>query len=90
MDPTRGEGHAVVGPDRAGQAELAEGAFEDRAGAAALGRPQALAGEQVARVLIGERERIAPDPVPRRELPLETVVQRSFGISVVGGTTPGC
>jgi hypothetical protein len=33
IDPTGGEGDAVVRADRAGQAELAEGAFEDRAGA---------------------------------------------------------
>ena len=70
MNPTGGERPAVVGADRPGQAELAEGAFEDRADAATLGRAQAAAGKQVAGVLIGERELVAPD-LPGRELPFE-------------------
>src|ERR687892_593193 len=71
MDATGGEGPPVIGPDPPGQAKLAEGAFEDRAGTAPLGRRQAPAGEQEPGVLIRQRERVAPDPVPRGELPFE-------------------
>src|SRR3970040_1656486 len=71
MDSTRREGDAVVRADRAGEAELAEGAFEHRAGAAPLDRAQALAREQISRVLIRARERIAPHAIPGRELPFE-------------------
>ncbi len=65
MDATRREGDAVVGPDGPRQAELAEGVLEDRAGAPALDARQPSTGEQIARVLIGNRERVAPHPIAR-------------------------
>ena len=39
--------------------------------ALALGREQAVAAEQVARVLVGDRQRIAVDPIAGAELALE-------------------
>jgi hypothetical protein len=71
MDTTRREGHAVVSADRPREAELAEGVLEDRASAAALDRPQAAAGEQVAGVLVADRQGVAPHAVARGELALE-------------------
>ena len=71
MDATRGEGDPVVRPHRARQAELAEGAFEDRTGALALDGRQPPARQQIPRVLIADGERIAPHPVARGELPLD-------------------
>ncbi|MGH3927018.1 MAG: hypothetical protein ACRDTT_29820 [Pseudonocardiaceae bacterium] len=63
-------------PDRVGEAKAAEGALEHRPDAVPLRGSQALAREQVASVLIGDRQRIAVDPV--------------LGSVVSGGKTPGC
>ena len=71
MDAVGREGHAIVGADGAGQTEATKRAFEDGTHAVALSRAQPLAGEQKTRVLISQRERVAPDPVARPELPFE-------------------
>ncbi len=63
MDATRGEGDAVVRAQRARQAELPEGPLEDRAGAPALDVWQSLAGEEIAGMLIRDREGVAPHAV---------------------------
>lgn len=71
MDAGRGERHPVVGADGQGQSILAEGALEERFDADALRREEAPTGEEETRVLIGNREGIAPDAVARGELSLE-------------------
>ena len=71
MDATRGEGDAVVRAHRARQAELPEGPLEDRAGAPALDVWQSLAGEEIAGMLIPDREGVAPHAVAGRELAFE-------------------
>jgi hypothetical protein len=71
VDPSRGEGHAVVGADGAGQAILSEQSVEDGAHAVAFRGEQAVAGEEVAGVLVGDGERVAIDAVAGPEVPLE-------------------
>ena len=68
--PGRGERRAVVGADRSGQSELAEGALEHREGELRLGRLEALAGEQEAGAVIGDGERVAVLLVAEQELAL--------------------
>jgi hypothetical protein len=53
----RRERHAVVGADREREPKLAEGALEDGLRRDRLRREEPATGEQIARVLIGERER---------------------------------
>src|SRR5918992_1843394 len=65
------ERHAVVGPDRQREPELAERLLEDRPDPDAFGREQRLHPEQIARVLIGDGQREAVDAVPRAKLALE-------------------
>jgi len=67
----RCEGHAVVGANGPRQPVGAEQTIEDRADAGAIRRQQALTPEQVARVLIGDRQRIAVDPIAGPELAFE-------------------
>ena len=83
MNRDRREGHAVVGADRPRQPVRAEQAFEDRADPVALRRQQPLTPQQVARVLIGDGQRVAVDPIPRPELPFE--VRRPQIIRLRGG-----
>src|SRR5260370_29502954 len=71
MDAGRGEGHPVVGADGAGQAILPEEPVEDGAHAVALRGEQAVTGEEVAGVLVGDRQRIAVDAVAGPEVALE-------------------
>ena len=71
VDAAGGERHAVIGADRLRQAKGAEGVLEDRAHAAPLGRAEALAGEQVARVLVGDRQRVTVEPVAGPEVAFE-------------------
>jgi hypothetical protein len=71
VDRERRERHAVVGANRERQPVLAEHPFEDRPRRRRLGREQAMALEQEARVLVGDRERKAVDAVPSAELSLE-------------------
>ena len=67
----RGEGDAVVRANRAGQPVLAKEAIEDGPHADASRGQQALAPQQIARVLIGDRQRIAVDPIAGAELAFE-------------------
>lgn len=71
MQGLRGERHAVVGADRVRKAVVPERALEHGLCHEGLGREQPLTGQQVARVLIGDRERIAIHAIPRAELPFE-------------------
>src|SRR3972149_4298920 len=71
MDATGGEGDPVVGPHRARQPELAEGALEHRPGPPALDARQAATGQEIAGVLIANGEGIAPHAVAGRELSLQ-------------------
>ncbi len=71
VNPGGRERHPVVGTNDARQPVLAEEALEDRADALALGREQALTAEQVARVLIGDRQRVAIDAIAGSEVVLE-------------------
>ena len=52
-------------------------------------RQQAVAREQVARVLVGDRQRIAVDPIAGPELAFEVGGPEIIGRVVTGGTTPG-
>src|SRR5262247_1735961 len=63
MDPGGGKGHAVIGADSVGQAVVPEELLKDRAHALPSSRQQAVTGEEVASVLVSNRERIAVDPV---------------------------
>src|SRR5713101_3015178 len=71
MDAGGGEGDAVVGANGPRQPVLAKEALEDGADALALGREQAVTAEQVARVLVGDRQGVAVDPVAGPEVALE-------------------
>jgi hypothetical protein len=71
VDPARGERDPVVGPDRLGEAEGPEGLLEDGAHPAPFRGAEPLTRQQVPRVLIGNRQRVAVDPVPGPELALE-------------------
>src|SRR5262249_36971380 len=71
MDPGGGKGHAVIRAKGAGKAIFTEESLKDRAHAAPSGRQQAVTRQQVPSVLIGDRERIAVDPVARAKVPLE-------------------
>ena len=65
-----GEGHAVVGADGLGQAELLEDALEHGEGIDLLGGRQRLAGEQVAAGEVADGERVAVAPIGEHELAL--------------------
>jgi hypothetical protein len=80
MDPAGGKRDTIVRPDGPGQAALAEGVLEHRPGPAPLDVRQALAGQEVAGVLIADGEGVALDAVPGGELPFEI-----RGPQVVGG-----
>jgi hypothetical protein len=71
-------------------ARTGKGALGDSPRSLALDRGQAMTRQQEPRVLIGDGEGTGPDSVARRDWPLKSAVQRSFGACVIGGTTPGC
>ena len=71
VDAVGGEGHTVVGADRARQAELPKSALEDRTGTVTFDVRPPLTGQQVPSVLIADREREAPHAIARGELALE-------------------
>src|SRR5712692_1609485 len=75
-----GEGHPVVGTNRAGQAVLAERPLEDGPGGHRLRREQAVTGEQKPGVLIRDRQGEAVDPITRPKLAFEV-----GGPEIVGG-----
>jgi len=90
VDAGGGKRHAVVGAKGPRQAVLAEEAIEDGSDARALGREQAVAAQQVARVLVRDRQRIAIDRIARPEVALEVRSPQVVGVGRGGGTTPGC
>ena len=71
MNRHRGEGHAVVGADRAGQSVLPKQPVEDGPDALPSGGQQAVTGQQIPRVLVGDGQRIAIDPIAGPELAFE-------------------
>src|SRR5207237_9201684 len=71
VNAVRGEGDPVVGANRARQPILAKQAIEDRAHPVSFRREQAVAREEIAGVLVGDRQRITVDPVARAEVPFE-------------------
>jgi hypothetical protein len=84
MNPGRGEGDAVVGADGARQAGRAKEPVEDRAPAEAFRREEAVAGEEVAGVRVGNREGVAVDPIPGAE------GAREVGRPEIVGLERGC
>src|SRR3990172_9196718 len=71
VDAAGGKGHPVVGANRPRKAIGPEGALEDRPCPRAVGGRQPEAGQQEARVLVRDRERIAGNAIARRELAFE-------------------
>ena len=71
MNAGRREGDSIVGANRVRQPVLAKQPIEDGAHALAFGGEQAVARQQIARVLIGDRQGIAVDRVARAEVALE-------------------
>ena len=63
-----GEGHAVIGADRLGQAKLLESALEHGEGVGFLGGRQGLAAEEVAAGEVADGERVAVAPIGEHEL----------------------
>ena len=63
-----GEGHAVVGADGLGQAELLEHPLEDGEGVDLLGGRQRLAAEQIAAGEVADGERVAVAAIGEHEL----------------------
>ena len=82
-----GEGHAVVGADGAGQAELLEGVLEHGERRVLAGAGEALAGEQVATGEVGDGERVAVAMVAEHELGLEVGAPQLVGLA---GPEEGC
>ena len=81
---TRGEGHAVVGPDRSWQTEFLKGALEHGEGELFLRRRESLAGQQVAAGEIGDRQRITVPPVAQHELALVIRAPQRVGLGRPG------
>ena len=88
VDAGGGERHPVVGADGARQPVLAEEALENGPDAHALGRQQPVTGQQVARGLVGDGERIAVDAIAGPEVALEVcrpMVSSLRGVTHVPG-----
>ena len=71
MDAGGREGHPIVGANRARQPVLPKEPIEDGAHAVTFRGQQTVACQEIARVLIRDRERIAVERVPRAEVALE-------------------
>src|SRR5262249_10649772 len=71
VETRRGEGRAVVGPDRVRQTDLAKEPAEHGFGVLGPDRRQPAAGEEAAAEVIGDRERVAVAAVAGFELPFE-------------------
>src|SRR4030095_9097682 len=82
VDARGGERHPIVGPNGARQSVLAKETIEDGADPLALGGEQAVAAEEVARVLVRDRQRIAIDTIAGPEVSLE--VRRPEVVRLVG------
>ena len=63
VDAGRGEGDAVVGANGGRQAVLVKDLLKDMPSARALRRPKPPTFEEVARVQVSNRQRVAVDPV---------------------------
>src|SRR5213594_4751668 len=71
MDARGAEGGPVVGADGAGQADVAEESVEHEPAVLRADRRQGVTGEQIAAVLVGDREGIAVRAVAGAEVALE-------------------
>jgi hypothetical protein len=71
VDAGGGEGHAVIGANGARQPVLPKEPIEDGAHAHAFGGEQAVTRQQIASVLVGNRQRVAVHRVPRAEVAFE-------------------
>jgi len=89
VDAGGGERHPVVGANGAGQPVLAKEAIEDGADAPPFSREQAVTAEQVARVLVRDRQRIAIDAIAGPEVALEIRGPEIIRLVRRRGTTPG-
>lgn len=79
-----GEGHAIVGSDRLGQAELLEAALEHGEGIGFLRRVQRLASQEIATGEIGDRQWIAVALVGEHELALVIGAPQVVGLARLG------
>ena len=77
----RRERHAVVGPDRLRPAKLLKRALEDAEGVPLLRRGQRFAGQQVARGVVGDRQRIAVPLIAEPELALVVGAPEAVGVA---------
>jgi hypothetical protein len=75
-----GEGHPVVGTNRTRQPVLAKQPVEDGADADALRAEQAMTGQQIASVLVGDRQRVTVDPIAGAEVALEVGCPEIVGL----------
>jgi len=92
VNPSCRERYAVVCPDRAREPMLTEQPIEDRAYSVALRRQEPMAGQQVARVLVRNRQRVAVDPVAGSKMPFEVrrpEIVRLGGRCTIPGTQIG-
>ena len=80
VDAGGAKGHAVVGADRPRQAVLPEEPFEDRAHLLALRSEQAVASQEVAGVLVGDRQRVAVHAIAGAEVALEVGGPETIGL----------
>ena len=80
VNPGGGERHPVVGSNRARQTVFAKHALEDGSDPVAFRREQPVAGQQIARVLVGDRQGVAIDPVARAEVPFEVGRPQIVGV----------
>ena len=80
VNPGRRERYAIVGANRVRQAVFAEQPVEHRPHAEPLGREQAVTREQVARVLVGHRERVTVHAVAGAKVALEVRGPEIIGV----------
>src|SRR5262245_3615639 len=75
----RSEGGTVIGTDRCGQAEVFERSFEDGEGEVRLGGLKTFAGEQIARAIVTDGERVTVLMVTEHELALVVGAPQAVG-----------
>ena len=80
VNPGRREGDAIVRANRVRQTVLAEQMVEDRAHAESLGRQQAVAREEVSRVLVGHGERVTVHAIAGPKVALEVRGPEIIGV----------
>lgn len=74
--PKGGEGHAIVGPHRLGQAEFLKDAFENREGGAFARALERLTAEEIPTAEIGDRQRITVATILELKFPFEVRAER--------------